>query len=306
VPALSRIALAVVLLGRVAAAEPRVVLADPDPELRRAIEASLRPWRITVVVAPPPATPQDASARADADAARFVVWREGDELVVFDRESRVAERRPARAGSFDPIGAAAAALTVKTLLRLPPPDAAEPAPAPRGETTPGYRVQVGGALRLASGLDTTAGARATVVGAIAPWGGAIRFGLVADLGAAATIARAGFQGTWSDWAILGFASVTLARGAWELEPAVGAGIERSALTGVDQGTTRDERATLAVLRAGATGRRRFGRITVGAELAASAALGTPTYMKVQGNADIFEPAPFSISLGLVVAADLGR
>lgn len=303
--ALSRIALVLVLLTRVAAAEPRVVLADPDPELRRALEASLRPWRIAVVVAPAPASPAEASARAEADTPRFVVWREGDELVVFDREAHAAERRPAHAGSFDAVGAAAAALTVKTLLRLPPPDA--PPEPPRTESpTPTYRLQVGGAVRLARGLDTTTGARATIAGAIAPWAGALRFGLVADLGSAAAIDHAGFTGTWTDWAVLGFASATVVRGTWELEPAVGAGIERSALTGLDQGVSRTEHATLVLLRAGATGRRRFGRISVGAELAASVALGTPTYTKTKGMTDIFEPAPFALSLGLVVAADLGR
>lgn len=303
--ALIRIAI-VLLLARAAAAQPRVVLADPDPELRRAIEASLRPWRITVVVAPAPATAEDASTRADAGAARFLVWRDGSELVVLDRETHVAERRPARAGSFDAVGAAAAALTVKTLLRLPPADAPDLASPPREEVGASYRVQLGGALRVARGVDTTAGARATIAAAIAPWSAAIRFGLAADLGPATTVVRSGFAGTASDWAVIGVTSATLVRGAWELEPAIGAGVERSVLGGVDQGVARNEHATLAVLRAGATGRRRFGRITIGAELAAWVALGTPTYMKAQGMAGIFQPAPVSVSLGLVVAADLGR
>src|SRR5262249_7795558 len=106
----------------------RVVLADPDPELRRAVETSLKPWRIEdAVEAQPPPDESAANDRANESSARFVVWRDGSALVVFDHDSGSAERRTASSGAFDPVGAAAAALTVKTMMRLPPPPE-EPAP----------------------------------------------------------------------------------------------------------------------------------------------------------------------------------
>ncbi|HEX7840230.1 MAG TPA: hypothetical protein VF469_22285, partial [Kofleriaceae bacterium] len=87
----------------------RVVLADPDPELRHAMEQALAPWRLDVVIEGPPPTDDGAAReRADADTARFVVWRDGGELVVYDRELGSLERRASRAGVLDPPTAAAA------------------------------------------------------------------------------------------------------------------------------------------------------------------------------------------------------
>lgn len=101
----------------------RVLLADTDPELQRAVRAALAPWRLEVVIETEqrPTDATHAQAIGDAQTARFVVWREGTDLVVFDRERGEAEHRGAPSGALDPASAAAAALTVKTLMRLPPP-----------------------------------------------------------------------------------------------------------------------------------------------------------------------------------------
>lgn len=88
-----------------------VVLADSDPELLHAVESSLAPWKLTIVVDARPIDEATATRRADEAGARFVVWREGDQLVVYDRTTSAAERRPARTGAFDNVSAAAAALT---------------------------------------------------------------------------------------------------------------------------------------------------------------------------------------------------
>lgn len=142
-------ALGILLLAcAIVHAEPgksRIVLADPDPALRAAVERTLSPWRIEVVVE---RTVPTSRAKADDLArsrdAHFVVWREGGELVVLDRRRKSMDHREARVGSLDAIDAAAAALTVKTLMRLEPPPAlatttpvaTPPAPPPATTTPP--------------------------------------------------------------------------------------------------------------------------------------------------------------------------
>ncbi len=101
-------------------AQPRLVLATDDVELRRALETELEPWHVTIVMAKAPSDAADAEAIAFlANNARYIVWRERDDLLVYDRELRLAARRKASVGAFDATSAASAAASVKTLLRLP-------------------------------------------------------------------------------------------------------------------------------------------------------------------------------------------
>ena len=96
------------------------IVADGDIQLRAAIADSLKPWLIEVVAAPSaPADIAAAMQQATDAGARYVIWREGAELVVLDREGDRVERREAPAGTLDALAAAAAALSVKTMLRLP-------------------------------------------------------------------------------------------------------------------------------------------------------------------------------------------
>lgn len=112
--------LLLVLVARLASASPRAIVADGDIQLRAAIADSLRPWLIEVIAAPSaPADQAAATQQASAAGARYVIWREGAELVVLDREGDRIERRAAPAGTLDALAAAAAALSVKTMLRLP-------------------------------------------------------------------------------------------------------------------------------------------------------------------------------------------
>jgi hypothetical protein len=289
-------------------ARQRVVLADPDPELRHAIEQVLAPWRLEVVIeGPPPADTAMAEQRADADTARFVVWRDGDQLVVYDRELGFAERRPSRSGVLDPPTAAAAALTIKTMMRLPPPPAEPPVAQPPVADEGGIelRVQAGVATRIAGGTSTAVTARVGGAVALRPWRtSGWRIGVAGDGGTATAVSRASFNGTWSEWAVLGLVSWTYARGGWELEPHAGAGVRRSALDGTEMGTPRSESATLSSVRGGVWVRRRFSRITVGVALDADRSFGTPTYSKNIGAAEIFQVPGMAVELGGVLAVDL--
>ena len=67
----------------------------------------------------PPVDDADAVDRAEVAGAEYVVWREAGELVILNRSTRTTERRPAASGPLDPVGATSAALTIKTLMRLP-------------------------------------------------------------------------------------------------------------------------------------------------------------------------------------------
>ncbi len=290
----------------------RVVLADPDPELRHAMEQALAPWRLEVVLALQGSAPSDAAmarVRADRDTARFVVWRDGGELVVYDRQLGSIERRHTDAGVLDAPAAAAAALTIKMMMRLPP--------APPQETalvvTPGVAavedVDPGPDVRLQVGLATrwTGAFSARLEGAasVRPWAGAgWRFGLAAEGGTATDVSRAGFKGAWRDWAALAVASWSYTRGAWEIEPHAGAGIRRSALDGREMSADRSEAATLVTVRGGLAVRRRAQRWTLGAQLLLDESFGTPTYTKAAAAAEVFAVPDVGVSLAAVLAVDL--
>jgi hypothetical protein len=288
----------------------RVVLADPDPELRHAMEQALAPYHLEVVIeGPAPADASIAEQRADADTARFVVWRDGDQLVVYDRELGTTERRASQAGVLDPPTAAAAALTIKTMMRLPPPPPTElpPVRPPPTAPEPGIelRLQAGIASRIARGDETSTSVRFAGAAAIRPWPSAgWRFGVAADGGTATSVERAGFNGTWSEWSALAIVSWSYAGGAWELEPLVGFGVRRSTLDGLEMSVARGEAATLATARAGVWARWRVAWLTVGAGLAADEIFGTPTYTKSGTPAVVFQVPGVGLELGGVIAVDL--
>ena len=312
---MSRVILVVlVLLHGIAIAEPsRVVLADPDPELRRAIESALAPWKIEVVVEPtPPADETQAHARADASRAQFVVWRSAADLVVYDRRRETSDRRPSKVGALDPVTAASVALTVKTLLRLPPLEpVATTAPVTTTTATvaPGirYGVEAGGALRVAHGSQTDVGGRASLALWMQPATSlGLRLALVGDVGTATDVNHAGFKGTATDWAALGGVGWVFPTGAWELEPELALGLQRSSLSGTEaMAIQRDEHATSAVVRGAVAARRRLGRWTAGATVGVDAFLGTPTYTRSMG-ATIYEVPSFALVIGLVVGAAIGH
>jgi hypothetical protein len=285
----------------------RVVLADPDPELRHAMEQALAPYRLEVVIeVTAPTDDSIAQERADADTARFVVWRDGEQLVVYDRELETTERRDSQSGMLDPPTAAAAALTIKTMMRLPPPPPEQPPPpAPAAEPGIEVRLQAGIASRIARSDETDTTARFGGAATILPFPGlGLRFGVAGDTGSATSIDRASFKGTFSDWSVLGVIGWTYAREFWELEPHIGFGVRRTALDGAEQGTPRTESATLATARAGMWARVRYTRFAVGVSLDVDEVFGTPTYTRLDTPAEVFQVPGIGIELGAVIAVDL--
>jgi hypothetical protein len=162
------------------AREGRVAVIDVDPRVVDALVVALSPWSLTVVRTAGPTPDPDvesASARARAIAsdqhAGAVVWivpaRPGDTqatLWVYDAETLQLAVRPLTLGeAFDDAGAAAVALSVKTVLRTSPLVASEPLP----EEAPAPRPQVLAPVAVATvppppprvwRLETTVGVRA--------------------------------------------------------------------------------------------------------------------------------------------------
>ena len=158
---LGRLTVAGVLFTSAAhAGEGRVVTIDLEPRVADALVVALSPWSLAVVPMPGPSPAADidaASSRARAVAAEqhagAVVWitpprkpSERASLWVYEAQTMALAVRPLTVSApFDDAGAAAVALSVKTILRAsplvgpePPDDAASrrvaspPAPAPAG------------------------------------------------------------------------------------------------------------------------------------------------------------------------------
>jgi hypothetical protein len=123
------------------ARDARVVVIDVDPRIVSALVVALSPWSLEVVRAPGPSPASDldsASARASAIASEWhagaVVWlappRPPDDkasLWVYDAQTMQLAVRPlTQAEPLDDAGAAAVALSVKTVLRTSPLAASEP------------------------------------------------------------------------------------------------------------------------------------------------------------------------------------
>jgi hypothetical protein len=202
-------------------------------------------------------------------------------------------------------------------MRLPTPiDEVAPAPAPAPDIQvvaasraggPELRVQGGIATRATRGDSNAVGGRASLAVFVKPAAISLRFGIAAELGTDTDVQGAGFKGSWSDWNVLGLATWSFAlHPRWLLEPFAGAGVTRSSLDGSEGPMERHERDTFAMLRAGVMLRLSLGAFSIGGAIAFDATLGTPTYTKVGMGARVFEVPEAALSLGFVVAADLGR
>ena len=320
---MSRLALAllVIVAGEARAGVPdRVLLADSDPQLVRAVRTSLSPWSIPIIVAL--AAPVDvASARtqASASAATFVVWRASGELVIFDATRDSVERRPSTMGPMDPVGATSVALTLKTIMRLPAEVPAGPVPTagavaveraievPRiAAGGPRVRLDGGVAVRLAPGSDGGASTRGTVGATVRPWATlGIGFGVRGDFGSAWSVESGGFSGRWHDWSAVAAASWTFDRGVFEIEPWIGAGVARGTLSGTERGATRVEHQTGLELTAGCAWTAKLRMLRLGAALDLGASPSARTYRAADGT-QVFATPGFALQLGLVVGGELGR
>lgn len=313
------LACAILIASHAAFAKPRALLADSDEQLRAAISDALRPWAIEVSLSSAVPTTLDAAVTvAETTSVEYVIWREQGELVVLERGSRHVERRALVGGALDAVTAAAAALSVKTMLRLAPllptpsagPGAAPGAGlrlAPDGATDASWlRLDVLAGVRFEEGLDSNLALRFGATLELKPWHALpLWFGVMGDGGASATVDQAGFAGRWSNWSILAHASWALRTGAWELAPWLAIGAEHSSLSGTELMTPR-HRATFApALRAGATLRYRVATWFVGGQLALEGLLSTPTYKTLAGTAPVFELPPIGAVMSVLVGTDFG-
>ncbi|CAN5876742.1 hypothetical protein BH11MYX2_BH11MYX2_31190 [soil metagenome] len=305
-PMRSALVVAILALGGVALAKPaprRVVVTDPDPELLHAIEVSLRPWRIQVV------TTTD-------DAAEFVVSREDGELVVQDRQHGTTERRPARSGVLDPVSAAESALTVKTMMRLPPTeqdgvttDDSHTPPATT-ERSVAVRVQLGAGANAALSGDGGSVGDVQLGVFVRPWDSGWRFGVRGELGSSGSVNASGFKGTWRELAVIGIASWSHAVGSpVEIEPWLGVGVVRGVLDGTEMSMARRETAASARFAGGGIVRWVHGAFSVGAGLELDVSPGRPTYTRADagmGKPEIFRGSSLSLTAGVLAAIELGR
>jgi hypothetical protein len=301
---------ALVLAGATAVASPRAVVADGDATLRAAIAESLRPWLIEVIAEPLAPPDRDAATIQGADhGARYVIWREHGELVVLDLERGELARRPAPEGALDPVAAAAAALSVKTMLRLPAPGTLEvERPVPRTVPVPHeameLRMSASSGARYEYGLDGNVALRFGASLALRPWlDHGWRFAVIGDVGAPAGVDQAGFHGEWWNWSALVGASWDHVSGAWEVGPWLAAGIEHSSMTGTEMMMPRSEEALSPALRGGAAARYRMDDLTIGLQLSLESLLTHTTYTKLDAPAQVFEIPPVGAVLSLVIGYD---
>lgn len=299
---------AIVFASHAAFANPRALVADDDGQLRSAITDALRPWSIEVSVAgAAPTTVDEAIKIADAANAEYVIWREGDQLVVLERHGDRVERRMLSTGTLDAVAAAAAALSVKTMLRLPSLTAVAKATRDPTPERGLLRSSLFAGSRFEEGLDSNLALRFGATIELQPWRAVpLRLGLMADGGASATVDQAGFHGRWANWSILAHASWDVEAEGWMFSPWLAVGAEHSSLSGTEMMTARSEATFVPALRGGATARYYLAAGFVGGQLAVEGLLMTTTYTKLGGSAPIFEIPRIGAVLSLLVGAEFGR
>ena len=313
-----------------------------------AVTVTLSPWALGVadVDAAPPSSDvlraaTEARALAERHHAIAVVWVAGGAkerqhaLFVYDAATDQLVARPlAQAPPFDSPTAAAAALSVKTLLRAstvappderlgarpaaapaPPPPSPSPAPPPEAadaSPTPAARpseaaervvVEVsGGARAVADAVDTRIG-----VGASAWLGQGRRLGvgLVGRAGPGLAVDTPSFVGRWSE---LGLAPSVRARvplaPALTLEPRAGVGLHETRIDGVATGfgpANRDRFDASADI--GCVIDVAIGRASrVGLEIEGSWVFRYQRYLVADSN--VFELRPLQGTVGLRLATGL--
>jgi hypothetical protein len=253
----------------------RVLLVAPPAGLAPAVRTALSAWPIEILVigdepggagaaphgAPPageapgatmPSSAERARALAVRHRAGAVVWMSDDgqgghALWIYDAESgHTTTRRLIHPPPFDEPTAAAAALTVKTLLRhssvVPlgervPQDELSPPAAPRLaiETSGGARTRRAGARgvepRVAIGLRVAPGALAEL--------GAVAAGV--HMGPGVRVDRRGFTGRFTDLQISSALLARIGRGRLAFWPQVGASLHFTEIDGAIRGRTERAR-----------------------------------------------------------------
>jgi hypothetical protein len=277
-----RALLLVAMFASVATAEPRrVLVVDGDTELVHAIETSLAPWKIEVIAQSNGVDPSLVATRAIQADAQFIVWRDGSELVVYDRDRDVTERRPATSGSMDPVAAAGAALTVKTMMRLPNPEETSMTTPTSAVTMvspvvtderDAFRITVG------VGVDTQTALRGTFGMLYRPVA-QLRVGGMFEI-AGQDVEQSGFKGTARDYGFLAMASWPVPVGPVELEPWIAAGVIVDVVDGRHAQEMRHETAVVPTGRLGvALWWWHASQLGIAITGSASFSVGTPTYTR---------------------------
>jgi hypothetical protein len=290
----------------------RVVLLGPPGELEAAVRAALAPWRVVILVEPPviPGDIGAAAAIADQHQANAVAWVDRGSLVVFEHSEPELVRRPAE--PLDEATAASLALTLKTLLRLPPepppppPEPALVAPAPAvaapAATPPRPRpwrvtAAVGARLRSAGTLEP----RLTVRGERAL--GPVAAALSLAVGTGVDVDSADYRGTWTDSAAGAALVVPVAVGSWRIAAGPGLSVHRTVIDGEFQGNGGDGEATRTETNLGIDGElevaRGWGPISAGVRLGASFVPYRQDFLTRGSN--VFEVSPLELEIAAAAA-----
>ena len=231
------------------ARDGRVVVIDVDPRVADALVVALSPWSLTVVRASGPAPAPDldaASAQARAIAADqhagAIVWiapprppETEATLWVYDAQTLQLAARPLTVPEpYDDAGAAAVALSVKTVLRAsplaapetppappasvspppqPPPAAPEPAPPATPRT---WRLETIVGVRAPTGASADVEPRAALGASVWPatFGRHLGFGLALQAGPGVSVGTAAFQGELREASLEATARLRAQGGRW--------------------------------------------------------------------------------------------
>lgn len=300
---------------------PRVVVAGAGATFAHAADVALGPWRVRVVEVdgPAPHGKDEARALGARHGAAVVAWFEGARgdatLHVYDTQTgETTTRTVAEGPPFDEVAAAAAALSLKTLLRSskiapeaerapdptpPPPPPAEvpptppPAPArpPVDEAAPSDRLElaIGGGARTLAGAVEPRGAIA-LRGWVAR-GAALGGAVGVRLGPGRSVEGA-LDGRLSAFTASAAGAYRLPIGAWSVAPGLGASLHATRIEGVTSPrATRvsEGRADLSIDAAIAVERRLGARFGVGASAGGSYLVRNQRYL-VAGE-PVLEVAP---------------
>jgi hypothetical protein len=290
------------------AALVRVVLVAPPAALESAVRAALAPWRVVIIIesAAPPRDAADAAVIAERTRASAVAWVAPGWMLIFEPGAAELVVRPA--DDMDDATAASLALTLKTLLRLPPlppePEPEPPAPAPVAVVTrapprrPPWRLGAGAGLRVRSAGSEP---RLSVTGQRRL--GPIALAVGGSLGSGHDIASASFRGTWDETVVRAALLLPLERGRWRLAPGVGVSWHQAALVGEFQGNA-GEAVDSADVGLGADAELELtwnlGPLAAGASVTGSFVAFRDRFVTRGSNA--VDLSPLEVEVGVVVAA----
>lgn len=301
--------------GVAAAERPRVALVGENRLLAEALGAALAPWDVDLLTVPDtggPTAPEQATAMARAWDVQAAVWmiptRHGYTLSMLDaRVGEIISRQVLVDGPLDEALAAAAALSVKTLLRftsLPPPaERFEPEPARPALRRTRLQAEASGGARLPRASWAEIEPRVGV--GLSLWPAALggRAGLALGFHAATgiPIESTEFSGRYRELSVSTAARLRFERGRAALEPFVGATLHLTTIEGAaaGYGTAGSSRANPTLDAGIRIAVRAFGSAEMGLGLSAAYAFRRQRYL-ARGE-PVFEVGPLGLQAELWAA-----